>query len=139
MTFFKNICGIVGHAVSSEDQKWQNNTDIETYKKYGKSLSQVMFKPHFFHKDKQMIDIEFPRHNHFINSGLWLGSSWRMWFGKQYYSLISEIKLRSLSEEFGKEELEDDAISIILYEDVWDYDNPKNRDIQWKFRRESRY
>lgn len=75
-------------------------------------------------------------HNHFSKTGLWFGSSWRMWFGKQYFSIITREKILSFSDGYSNIELENDSICIILYKDVWDYENLIHRDIQWKFRKE---
>ncbi|WP_236293575.1 hypothetical protein [Paenibacillus allorhizoplanae] len=34
-----------------------------------------------------------------------------------------------------KNELENGILSITLFDDIWDYDNPENRAKQWSFRR----
>lgn len=134
--FFQMYDGIVGYAVSCEDQNWQDQTDIEAFIKANKPLEQVTFKPHFIHKDKEMIDTEsFPGHNHFTKEGIWFGSSWRMWFGHKYFSFIPKDKLLAFSDGYRNLELNDGSISIILYENIWEYDNPLNREIQWKFRK----
>lgn len=134
--FFQMYNGIVGYAVSCEDQKWQNNTDIEAFIESNKSLEHVTYKPHFFHKDREMIDIEsFPGHNHFSKEGIWFGSSWKMWFGKRYYSFIPKDRLLAFSDGFNNLEFNDGSISIVLYENIWEYDKPINRAIQWKFRK----
>ncbi|WP_028611696.1 hypothetical protein [Paenibacillus harenae] len=134
--FFQMYNGIVGYAVSCEDQQWQNKTDIEAFIKSNKSLEHVTFKPHFILKDREMIDIEsFPGHNHFSREGIWFGSTWSMWFGERYYSFIPKDKLLSFSDGYKNSELSDGSISIVLYENVWEYDKPSNRAIQWQFRK----
>ncbi|TYP73195.1 hypothetical protein [Paenibacillus methanolicus] len=134
--FFQTYEGIVGHAVSREDQKWQNETDIQEYKDANKPLDHVTYKPHSFDPDKIMIDTEsFPGHHHFVKRGLWFGAAWRMWFGNEYFSYIPKDKILAFSDGYQTQELHNGSISITLHEDVWDYETAVHRERQWEFRR----
>lgn len=134
--FFQMYDGIVGYAVSREDQKWQNQTDIDAFIKANKPLVNVTFKPDPIQKERERIDTEsFPGHNHFTNDGIWFGSSWKMWFGNSYFSFITKDTLLTFSDGYKNLELEDGSVSITLHENIWNYDKVINRDIQWKFRK----
>lgn len=134
--FFQMYDGIVGYAVSREDQKWQNQTDIGAFIEANKPLGNATFKPDPIQKERERIDTEsFPGHNHFTNDGIWFGASWKMWFGNRYFSLIPKDTLLAFSDGYKNLELDDGSISITLYENIWDYDKAMYRDIQWKFRK----
>jgi hypothetical protein len=132
--FFENHNGIIGYAVSENDQKWQNTTDIEEFIKANMSIENLKFTQHHIKKDRLIIDKEsFPGHNHFIGY-LWFGSAWKMWFGKKYYEYIEKEKLLKFNGCYEKKELKNSSLSITLYKNVLDYDLSENRQLQWGFR-----
>ncbi|MBH5316490.1 hypothetical protein I6N90_01555 [Paenibacillus sp. GSMTC-2017] len=134
---FQRYDGIVGYAVSKEDQKWQNTTDIDAFMQANKTLDRVTFKPDDFGKDKEIIDIEtLPGYNHFTREGIWFGSAWKMWFGHKFFSYIPKEKLLTFTDGYSNLELSNGAISITLYDNIWAYNRPLNREIQWKFRKQ---
>lgn len=84
---------------------------------------------------EKIVDVEYnPGHSHRYE-GVWFGSCYQMWFGRPYYEFISKEKLQSFRNCHENMELENDAVRITLYEDIWDFDNPANRERQWDFRR----
>ncbi|MDQ0899379.1 hypothetical protein [Paenibacillus sp. V4I7] len=136
--FFQSYNGTVGFAVSDEDQKWQNTTNIERYKDANKPLENLVLKlkTNVFKKEELVVDKEcLPGHNHYVKRGLWFGSCWTMWFGNEYFNFISKESLLAFRDGFETKELEDGSVVITLYDDIWDFNNPENRDIQWSFRK----
>ena len=44
-------------------------------------------------------------------------------------------RIRKANGDYENKELDGEVIRITLYEDMWDYDNVHNREIQWDFRK----
>jgi len=126
--------GIVAYACSLEDEFWQDNEDIDYYIINGRSLDNIHTKSSSLFPDDVIVDTEFnPGHSHIV-SGVWFGSCWRMWFGKNYYQYIPKEILLSYKSCFESIKISEDVLRITLYENVWDYDNQENRTIQKEFR-----
>ncbi len=125
---------ICANLLSFNDLSWQNMDDLSWYDFRGKSKEEIVYNIDEF--GYGIVDIEYnPGHTH-INSGIWFGSCWDMWFGKDYYEHISYDSLKNFKGAYQNLELDNDVIRITLYESPWDYEKKENRDIQWKFRRE---
>ncbi|MEW7277506.1 hypothetical protein ABW636_02795 [Aquimarina sp. 2201CG1-2-11] len=67
-------------------------------------------------------------------SSMWLTSTWRMWFGKEFYKEVTKEKLKSFSLAHEIKELDNDVLFIELYNDPFGADLPENRKIQQAFR-----
>lgn len=84
---------------------------------------------------EKIVDIEFnPGHSHRPN-GIWFGSCWMMWYGKEYSKYIPMEVLANFKNCYENKIISNNCIRITLYENPWDYDKKENRDIQWDFRR----
>ncbi len=120
---------IVAYSSSFEDSVQQSAKSVTYYEMKDLSLDGVKLK------DSKTVDIEYnPGHMHYVN-GLMFGSCYRMWFGKEFYQYISKEKLQSFSNCYENIELENEVTRITLYENLWDFAKPENREIQWDFRR----
>ncbi len=125
---------IVAYKCVSEDYYWQNTDSILSYQVEGRSLDAVKLTHREYGLKEQIIDVEYnPGHVHVVN-GIWFGSCYKMWFGKAYYHYIEKDKIKNFKSCYENIELENDVIRIILYEDIWAYNNSQNRKIQWDFR-----
>lgn len=129
-----NNNAICANIVSFSDLSWQNMDDLSWYDIKEKSKENIVYNIDEF--GYGIVDIEHnPGHTH-INSGIWFGSCWDMWFGKDYYEHISYEKLKNFKGAYQNLELDNDVIRITLYYSPWDYEKKENRDIQWRFRKE---
>lgn len=127
--------GIVAYKCTMEDFFWQNETSISSYTCRKRGLEGLKFTTSKIGLPEKIVDIEYnPGHSHRYE-GVWFGSCYQMWFGRPYYEFISKERLQSFRNCHENVELENDAIRITLYEDIWDFDNPANRERQWDFRR----
>ncbi len=129
--------GLAAYKVSYDDDFWQNTKDLDNYRVYGKSLRGIKTTNRKFGLREKIVDIELNAgHSHFPKgTGIWFGSCHKMWFGKPYYDYISKEKLKNFSNCYENVELENEVIRITLYDDIWAYDEKKNRKIQWDFRK----
>lgn len=127
--------GIVAYVCSLQDLYWQDNEFIDEYELKGRSLEGVVIKKCSIFPDKDIVDIRHnPGHTHIIN-GIWLGSCWKMWYGKEYFRYVPKYVLVNFTACYENKKLSDDCIRITLYESVWEYDKNENRDIQMDFRK----
>lgn len=126
--------GIVAYMCSAEDEFWQNAEEISYYDAKGKSKNEIKIKKRDFGVKEDIVDIEFnPGHYH-MAQGIWFGCCYKMWFGKLYYQYIKKEKIATFNSCFENLEMGDEIIRITLYKDIWDYDKPQSRKIQWQFR-----
>lgn len=127
--------GIVAYKCTSEDEFWQDADQIFYYKAKKRSLQGLKFTTSKIGVPETIVDVEYnPGHSHRYE-GVWFGSCYEMWFGRPYYEFISKEKLQSFQNCYENVELGNDAVRITLYEDIWDFDNPVNRERQWDFRK----
>lgn len=128
-------CGIIARIVDSTDSFWQNNTSLRNYETYEKSVKGIPLKKDLNDPDKYEVDIEkMPGYEENINN-IWYGAAWKMWFNTPYYQYVPKDTLENYKDCYKNEKLSDECICITLYEDIDDYDNPKNRELQWKFKK----
>ncbi|MEW9702979.1 hypothetical protein [Paenibacillus sp. SI8] len=134
--FFEKYEGIVAYACSSEDNFWQNNTDIDFFGIKNKSMNNVRLKPCPVLVGRQIVDVEYnPGHSHFIKD-VWFGSCWAMWFGEKFFEFIPNEILSGFNDLYEKKQLENGSLRMMLYENLWESELPRHREIQWKFRRQ---
>ncbi len=131
---FLKLNGVIGYIVSSAENSLQNLTDIDWFKRIGGDLKDVKIKKSPSNSEEMIIDKEYNSGHHHFEKGVHFGVWWKMWFGKEYYQYIPKEKLMSFGEALEIRELENDILAITLYEDVWDYPNPKIKELQWRFR-----
>lgn len=132
---FMNSNGIVAYMCSLDDSFWQDNEQVEMYNMMGRSLEGVKTKKNKGNESKEVVDIEFnPGHSHRPN-GIWFGSCWMMWYGREYFKYIPMEVLANFNNCYENIINSKDCVRITLYENPWDYDKKENRDIQWDFRR----
>lgn len=131
---FNKDIAIVGYICDGMDNFWQSTEQVANYKDYNKAYEHLKLIQSPIFKHEMIIDIEQnPGHYHIVND-LWFGSCWAMWFGKQYYDYIPETAIASFNEGYENVQLENGARRVILYEDIFSYDNPNSRKVQQKFR-----
>lgn len=127
--------GISAYVCSLEDWFWQDNEDIQMYELKGKSMEGIKTKKSDIFPDDDIVDIEYNAgHSHVVN-GIWFGSCWKMWYGREYFKYIPIEVLTNFKKCYENIINSNDCIRITLYESPWDYDKKENRDIQWNFRR----
>lgn len=135
--FFQEHQGIVAFACSGEDFFWQNNDDINQYKIHNRPTDHLRFKESPIFEGKVIVDVENnPGHYH-IARDIWFISCWAMWYGREFFKYIPKEVISSFREGLENKELKDGSIRILLHENIWDYDKPENREIQWAFRRQT--
>lgn len=127
--------GIFALKCSSMDDFLENLDSISGYRYYkgnikGKKTTHPRNMPR-----KEIIDVEYNAGHSHMEEGIWFGSYHCMWFGRDFYQYISKEKLQAFSNCYENVELENDVIRIMLYKNMWDYENPVNRNRQWDFRR----
>ncbi|MBH5320959.1 hypothetical protein I6N90_24545 [Paenibacillus sp. GSMTC-2017] len=131
---FLSYEGIVAFIADASDSFWQNNTDIKQYELIGKSQEHIVIISDPIIKSNKIVDIEqLPGHSHFTKD-LWFGSCWRMWFGEGYYPYIPKKILSNINSCFENIEVENNSMRITLYPSIWEYNDPRNRNLQWLFR-----
>lgn len=69
-----------------------------------------------------------------ISGETFLVSSWKTWFGKNFYTLVDKEKIRQFDKAFAIEELEYGVTSVQLYSNHEDFDNAESRQVQLSFR-----
>ncbi len=131
---FNKDLAYVAFACHYNDITWQNMDDLEYIKAKNQPYEHLKLIPHPYFKEQMIVDIEQNAgHSHMVDD-LWFGSCWAMWFGKDYYNYISETAIESFKDGFENVQLENGARRILLYKDIFDYDNSENRKIQQRFR-----
>ena len=130
-----NGYGICATKCSSMDDFLQNLESIDLYSHYKGSIKGKRTTHHPDRPRKKIIDIECNPGHHHLKAGIWFGAYHCMWFGKDFYQYIPKEKLKVFSDCYENIELENEVLRITLYEDMWDYENPLNRNRQWDFRR----
>lgn len=125
--------GMVASKCSSHDDFLQMVEQIDMYECY-KELKDVRFTYRSFGNREKIIDTEYNPGHHHWEDGAWFGSCYCMWFGKDYYRYIPKERLQAFSNCYENTELDNGVTRIRLYEDMWDYDNPANRERQRDFR-----
>ncbi|RIX49248.1 hypothetical protein D3P08_23205 [Paenibacillus nanensis] len=136
-SLFENGIGVVASIYAQEDYFWQNNIDPMIYKRRNRSLENIRVIPSPNIKNELIIDSEcLPGHAHYYED-IWFGSHWMMWFGKKYYQYIPREALLRFKDGWKTEELSNEALFIQLYPNIWDYDLPNNRELQWLFRQQA--
>jgi|GEM_PF-1351465 len=127
--------GIVGRIIHFDDYFWQNNTDKNYYSLHNKSLDKIPLKKVANYQNKEVIDVEkLPGYEEVINN-IWFGAAWKMWFAPSYNEYVSEEILINYTDCYQKEKFPSGCIYINLYENINDYDEPINRELQWKFKK----
>lgn len=135
-TFMKKHKGIAAIMCSLRDYFWQNNENIQYHCAMGKSMEGVHTKPNPIFPTDTIVDTEFnPGHNHIVN-GICFGSCWTMWFGQEFFSYIPKSILKNYQGCYENKEISEGLIRIMLYENIWAYDEPDNRDRQLQFRKQ---
>lgn len=135
--FFQKFDGIVAYVGPVEDEILQNTESVREYQKRGLPTDHLVLRQHPLVKKRTIIDKEYnPGHSHFVND-LWFGSQWYMLYGPRYFSYVPKSALWDFQAGYCKDELENGAIAIQLYEDLWAYGLAENREVQWKFRRQT--
>lgn len=133
--YMKEYKGIVAYACSSEDMFWQDNENIVIYDVRSKSKEGLITKKSDMFPDDVIVDTEYnPGHSHIVN-GIWFGSCWMMWYGKEYFKYIPIEVLENFTNCFENKVCSKDFVRITLYESPWEYDKKENRDRQWEFRK----
>jgi hypothetical protein len=133
---FQQYGGVTAFSSSGEDFFWQNHQSIDHYKRENKSMDHLHFKNSPLFEDELIVDIEHnPGHAHLVQE-IWFTSCWTMWYGKKFFEHIPKEILTNFRDRYENKELKDGSIRIQLYENIWDYDLPEHRHIQWKFRRQ---
>jgi len=134
--FMKNFGGITARICSLNDFFWQNNENLLFYSSKGKSLEGIHTKRSPIFPDDIIVDIEFnPGHDHIID-GICFTSCWTMWFGQEFFSYIPKSILKNYEGCYENKEISEGLIRIMLYENIWAYDEPDNRERQLQFRRQ---
>lgn len=126
--------GIVAHAESSLDSFWQNAEEVGYYTGYGNSIEGIKLIPDKSRHNVQIVDIEENEGHQHIRSGIWFGSSWTMWFGNAYSQYVDRLILERFNQGCDNRTLINGTVRIMLYENVWDYENPENRKVKLDFR-----
>lgn len=120
----------------------QNNENPHSWRRKGIEIPNYIKKiPNPYsvsERDKEIISIEsLPGHIHRINYGdtLSFGSCWQMYFSPIYYKYIPKFLFDNFTDCFENKVFENGLRRITLFENLEDYDLPKNRAKQWAFRR----
>lgn len=127
--------GMLAYKCSQEDIFWQNMQDISIYEFYHRSMKglRIIKSPLKIHE--LIIDIEKnPGHSHNIRR-VWFGAWHKMWFGEEYYQFVSKERLERYKNCYENKYLGNNVIRVTLFEDIWDFENKRNRKRQRKFRR----
>lgn len=110
-------------------------------RKLGKVPSYVKYyeNPRFLGGEvhKYLIDLEsVPTHHHFVKIGdkLWFGACAIMYFSDLYYDYIPKEKWDAFTDCVDNTVVKNGLRKVVLYDDLTDFENSKNRDKQWKFR-----
>ena len=69
-----------------------------------------------------------------ITRKTWLIATWKMWFGKPFFELVSKERLLSFPFALEIKELENERVYIQLFEKVEESSKPENREKQRLFR-----
>ena len=134
-SFMAKYNGISACAYSLKDMFWQENEDLDYYKEEGKSIEGLHTKAGSRYNEI-IVDIEYnPGHSH-SETGIWFGSCWKMWFGKEYFKYIPKEKLLKFKDCYENIEIENEVIRITLHENIWDYEEQENIEKRWKYRKE---
>lgn len=127
--------GIVSSVCSLDDEFWQDNEDIDYYHLQGKSSIGIQMKKSPIFDNDMIVDTEYnPGHSHIVD-GIWFGSCWKMWYGKEYFKYIPKEVLSKVTNCYENKEIGNDCIRITLCESPWDYEKKENRDKQVNFRK----
>lgn len=134
ITQIMNYIGIVGRIVSLEDNYWQNNIELEPYIRNNKSLSGIPLKKHPIFPDQQAVDVEkLPGYEVQVEN-IWFGAVWKMWFNDFYYQFVPRENFERFTNCHCNEKISENCRCITLYDDVLTYNEPENREKQWKFK-----
>lgn len=122
-----------GYRCAAEDVFWQSEANTSTYDLY--------HRPHH-HLPKVgdpafggvKIDIIQNPGRRTPYPGMWLQSSWQMWFGRGAFRRIPASRLRDFRGAMVNRSLDSGAIFIQLYQDPFAYDAPEHRALQAAFR-----
>lgn len=127
--------GMLAYKCSREDIFWQDMEDISIYEFYGKSTKGLRTIKSPLGLNEMVIDIEQnPGHSHNVFR-VWFGAWHKMWFGEDYYQFVPREKLEKYKNCYENKYLGNNVIRITLFEDIWDFENKKNRKRQLKFRK----
>lgn len=133
--FFVKYKGIQAFICPADDHYWQNVTEPNLYRFENKSMEHLHFTRSPIFKNDMIIDVEYnPGHSHYVED-LIFGSFWKMWYGEGFFNYIPKQNLLNVSGCYENVELENGAVHIQLFEDIWEYEKPESREIQWEFRR----
>jgi hypothetical protein len=120
---------VVGYCGDKEDMLLQSTNIYQFYKNRGiKPLK--TFRNEF--GDLQVDVSQNPGKRKLVR-GMWLMSCWRMWFGKNFYSVVPKERLSSFPSAHAIQQLENDVVLIELYEDPFKADDRRNRSVQKAF------
>lgn len=64
----------------------------------------------------------------------WLMAAWKMWFGKPFFALIPKEKLLTFPDALKIIEINEDLVSVQLFDKVGESHHPENMRRQWKWR-----
>jgi len=114
------------------DAFWQQNPDPAQYAFHGRSLEGVTVIHHNAYLST--IDVKsLPGYSNYFNE-IWFGSTWMMWYGKDYFRMIPKERFMSFNQAFEIPELPGGAIRIQLFEHRDAYEEKASRAIQQRFR-----
>ncbi|CAM4134031.1 hypothetical protein [Saccharibacillus endophyticus] len=128
----KDSVAICACLYPENDGFWQQNPDPAQYEFHGRSLEGVTVIHHNAYLST--IDVKsLPGYSNYFNE-IWFGSTWMMWYGKDYFRMIPKERFVSFDQAFEIRELPGGAIRIQLFEHRDAYEEKASRAIQQRFR-----
>ena len=121
---------ISGNCYNWDDDFIQNSTFLEFYKL--RKITPIATRKNYIGQIE--VDIDKNPGKKEMLSRTWVASSWKMWFGKIFYSIVSKEKLQGFEKAFIIKELSNEVTFIQLYENPEEFDSKKNRQIQMSFK-----
>lgn len=121
----------VAYAFNKEDSFIQNNSDPEIYERKDIPLPKNML----IRNRHGNIEVDVKRNpgRRVLIDKMWMMSAWQMWFGEQSYGIFDKERLLAFTKAKLIEE-ESNFVHIQLYENHFDADKKKCREIQKSFR-----
>ncbi len=124
---------VIGYCYDIDYHMWENEIMISNYELLEKSHTGL---PKYFDslEGMEVIDISNNPGRMDLVAGMWLGATWRMYFGKPFFEYVPKEKLLSFPEAYHMEELENGVVFIQLYEKLFESSGEENRALQQSFR-----
>jgi hypothetical protein len=123
----------MGTTADVDDVVWQNMEAICNYESSRKPHQHLpkIYDPDF---EEEKIDISQNPGKQITLPGMWLMSTWRMWFGTGAFQYFSPERIVAFAQAYRIERLDSSVIFVELYEDGASFDLPENRARQMAFR-----